>query len=42
MRVKSNIEISEVIIDCVIEGAGQTMILLPGLGGDTDQIEDLA
>lgn len=42
MRVKRNLEVGEVIIECIINGSGQTVILLPRLGGDADQIEELA
>jgi hypothetical protein len=42
MGVKRNLEVGEVIIECIINGSGQTVILLPRLGGDADQIEELA
>jgi len=42
MRVKCNLEVGEVIIECLISLSGQTVILLARLGGYADQIIELA
>ena len=41
MSTKYKIAVGEVIIECVIYGAGQTVVLLPGLGGDASAFTDL-
>ena len=42
MQAKRRIEVGQAIIECVIHGSGHTIVLLPGLGGDVSQFDDLA
>jgi len=41
MRAKHRIEVGKAIIECTIHGSGNTVVLLPGAGGDASQFHDL-
>lgn len=42
MRDHRQIVFGDVTIECTVQGSGETVVLIPGLGGDSNQFDELA
>lgn len=42
VKVRRSIQVGEAAIECLVQGDGQAVVLLPGMGGDVSQFDVLA